>query len=325
MNTLKDKLLRIDNDAQFEQEALLSFRHQAENNPVYAEWCAHLKVNTSSVTKLNDIPFLPISFFKSHDVLCRCESKSRRFLSSGTGGERSAHWISDEQLYRDLSIKGFEHFFGSLTNRPIFALLPHYLENGDSSLVAMCQYWMGESGHADSGFFLHQIDQLMEKLEEYKDHQPAPILIGASYALLDLAKKNIGPLGTFLVFETGGMKGREKEMIRSELHEHLCNGFGLENIYSEYGMTELLSQAYMLKDDCFETPPWMRIQLRDARNPLDTSNQVRRGCVNIIDLANSHSCSFIATDDLGERCEQGVRILGRLDSADIRGCNLLVI
>lgn len=305
--------------------ALALFREQRLNNPVYKQWCDSLGIGHEEVQKLEQIPFLPIAFFKTHQVLCEGQPQQRLFKSSGTGGQRSQHWISDENLYRSLSIAAFESFFGSLHQRPVFALLPHYLENGESSLVAMCQYFMEASEHPASGFFLNEPQKLLATMAPYLHQSPGPILIGASYALLDLAESTQPRLGNSLVFETGGMKGRKHEMIREELHLHLRQGLGVPQIYSEYGMTELLSQAYLLDENSFVSPPWMQLQLRDARNPLDQSNKVKRGCVNVIDLANRHSCAFIATDDLGERTPQGIRILGRLDSADIRGCNLLVI
>ena len=318
-------MLGIHSAEAFEQMALSLFRAQRLTNPVYKQWCESLAIGVEDVQKLEDIPYLPIAFFKTHNVLCEGSPQQRLFKSSGTGGERSQHWISDEDLYRSLSITAFESFFGTLQQRPVFALLPHYLENGESSLVAMCQYFMEASGHLASGFFLNEPQKLLETMGPYLHHSPAPILIGASYALLDLAESHSPKLGNTLVFETGGMKGRKHEMVRDELHLHLRNGLGVSKIYSEYGMTELLSQAYLLEEDSFVCPPWMQLRLRDARNPLDRSNRVNRGCINIIDLANRHSCAFIATDDLGERSPQGIRILGRLDSADIRGCNLLVI
>ena len=325
LSLFKDSLLGIRNAEDFERLALDTFRWQFRHISVYREWCDLLGIKQAEVRRLDDIPFLPISFFKTHHVRPADMPVQKIFLSSGTGGSRSRHELVDEDLYRYVSIKSFETRFGPLEGRPVFALLPHYLENGDSSLVSMCRYFMEYSGHPDSGFFLDNESALVDLLKSgFPEEKPA-VLFGAAYALLDLAEAHPLNLKNVQLFETGGMKGRKKEMIRKDLHTRLRKGFGLKKIYSEYGMTELLSQAYLNDEDAFECPPWMQLRLRDARNPLDRSNSKRRGCINVIDLANRYSCSFIATDDLGKRTAHGISVLGRLDKADIRGCNLLVV
>lgn len=327
MNSFKDRLTGISGEKDFSELALQTFERQFELNQVYRDWCASLNVDKASVHQVEDIPFLPITFFKTHDVICEGEEAVKVFKSSGTGGNRSSHALSTEatRIYDHVNTLGFEHFFGPLKDRPILALLPHYLENGDSSLVDMCRNWMAISGHPSCGFYLDQTEQLVENLQSLSGNSLPPVLIGASYALLDLAEESSLDLKDTIIIETGGMKGRKKEMVRQELHSHIIKGFSVERVYSEYGMTELLSQAYLLDNDSFQCPPWMQLRLRDARNPLDKTNSVTKGCVNIIDLANQYSCSFIATDDLGRRSSNGIQILGRLDTADVRGCNLLVV
>ena len=327
MPSLKDRLASISDADSFEKMAIDAFRHQSVHTPVYSEWCTQIGVQSNAVHRLEDIPFLPISFFKSHSVLQNKAVVQKRFLSSGTQGPRSTHSLTEEalQIYRVFSREAFELLYGPLEGRPIFALLPHYLENGDSSLVEMCRIWMDVSGHERNGFFLDDRKQLIRRLMGLKGCQPAPLLIGASYALLDLASFGPMDLSHVLVMETGGMKGRGKERVRAELHRELQSILGVDLIHSEYGMTEMLSQAYATAERGFVCPPWMQLRIRDARNPLDTTNSKKRGCINVIDLANWHSCCFIATDDIGEKRKEGVAVLGRMDRSDIRGCNLLVV
>ena len=327
MPFLKDRLASISDAASFERTAIEAFRWQYVHTPVYSDWCRQLGVEADRVHRLEDIPFLPISFFKSHSVIQNDATVHKRFLSSGTQGPRSAHSLTKEALevYQTFSRKAFELLFGPIKNRPILALLPHYLQNGDSSLVEMCRLWMEDSGHEGNGFFLDDQKQLIQRLLDLRGCRPAPLLIGASYALLDLASYGPMKLDHVLVMETGGMKGRGKERVRAELHQELRSTLGADLIHSEYGMTELLSQAYAKGDHGFVCPPWMKLRIRDARNPLDTTDSKKRGCINVIDLANWHSCCFIATDDIGEKRKEGVAVLGRMDRSDIRGCNLLVV
>jgi len=317
----------IESYADFNSMALQIFRFQYQNNPVYQKFCNLLGKTDDSVPSIGEIPFLPIEFFKSKKIITGTGVPKIRFTSSGTTGSRtSTHHVLDVSLYEMSFRKAFEFFYGPVTDYCILALLPSYLERKGSSLIYMVEDLIKHSDHSDSGFYLHNTLGLRNKLEELENKGSKTLLIGVSFALLDLIDKFPVPLKNTIVMETGGMKGRRKEMIREELHDTLKKGFGVSSIHSEYGMTELLSQAYSSGDGLFRTPPWMKILIRDTEDPLTLQNSGKTGGINVIDLANANSCSFIATQDLGKLHGDGsFEVLGRFDHSDIRGCNLMVL
>ena len=327
METLNPfSIFHIHDDTGFEQSALAVFRFQYDNNPVYQAYCQHLKIQKEQVVSLADIPFLPISFFKTHEVKTTAFTPELTFRSSGTTGmTQSQHLIKDENLYRQSLIQGFRHFYGTPSDYTFLALLPNYLEQQNSSLIYMMETLMHESGAPDNGYFLYNHEDLYKKLIQLRNSHQNTILWGVTYALLDFTEEFQMNFPELIVFETGGMKGRRKEMVKEELYAILQNAFGVTDIHSEYGMCELLSQAYSRGGNLFATPPWMQLRLRSEKDPLDGSDTVSTGVINVIDLANIYSCSFIATEDLGRRHPQGIEVLGRLDHAQIRGCNLLVL
>lgn len=307
--------------------ALKIFRFQYENNLVYQEFCDLLKTNPQKVKSLHQIPFLPIQFFKNHNVVSNSDPIETTFTSSGTTGSvTSKHLVTDVSIYEESYRKGFSQFYGNIEDYVILALLPSYLEREGSSLIHMVEDLIQLTNKSDSGFYLNNHDELIQKLIELDEAGQNVILIGVTYALLDLIEKRTFQLQHTFIMETGGMKGRRKEMIREELHEQLCNGFGVTAIHSEYGMTELLSQAYSLGNGIFECPSWMQIHIRDTEDALTYINDGKTGGINVIDLANINSCSFIATQDLGKKYPNTTfEVLGRFDNSDIRGCNLMVI
>ena len=310
----------------FEKAALAVFRFQYDHNPVYQQYCQCLGVEKDSVHTLEEVPFLPISFFKTHEVKTTLFTPSLVFRSSGTTGmQTSRHLIKDSALYRQSLVQCFQHFYGKPSDYTFLALLPNYLEQKQSSLIYMMETLMQESGSPLNGYYLYNHEDLYNTLMELRGQQRKTILWGVTFALLDFAEKYRIDFPQLVVFETGGMKGRRKEMVKEELYDTLRKAFGVSDIHSEYGMCELLSQAYSRGGNLFTTPPWMQIRLRSEKDPLDGSDTVSTGVINIIDLANIYSCSFIATEDLGRRHPQGIEILGRLDHAQIRGCNLLVV
>jgi hypothetical protein len=317
---LKERIFNV-TPSSFEDLALEVFQYQIENNQLYANFCTQLKV--SSPKSLAEIPFLPISFFKSHDVLVSGKKSEIKFLSSGTGGERSRHLVADVSLYETSFLSYFTSCYGDPSEYIILALLPNYLEQGESSLVYMVNHLIDKSQSSLSGFFLDDYKGILTNIESARKTGKKIILIGVSYALLDFAELT-PDLSDIIIIETGGMKGRRKEMTKEELHEELKQSFQVKSIHSEYGMTELLSQAYSLGDAVFQTPNWMKISIRDTNDPLELLANGKTGGVNIIDLANLYSCPFIATQDLGRLVPNGFEIVGRFDLADIRGCNLLV-
>ena len=320
-------LFSISNQKQFEKIALKVFRFQHENNLVYREFCDFLKTDVQKVKTLEQIPFLPIQFFKSHAVVSNEITIQKTFISSGTTGMvTSKHFVSDISLYEESYRKGFSQFYGNIEDYVILALLPSYLEREGSSLIYMVEDLIQMNNNSESGFYLHNHDELIEKLIRLDTSGQNVILIGVTYALLDLIEKKSFQLQNTIIMETGGMKGKRKEMIREELHEQLCQGFGVTAIHSEYGMTELLSQAYSLGDGIFECPSWMQILIRDTEDALTYVAEGKSGGINVIDLANINSCSFIATQDLGKKNSNGsFEVLGRFDNSDIRGCNLMVV
>ena len=320
-------IFNISDTQKFEKEALEIFRFQADKNPVYKQFVDLLRIDPSSVLRLAQIPFLPVEFFKSHRVLSTTEPIDKIFSSSGTTGTiQSRHFVTDLNIYENSFSRGFDYFYGSVKNYTILALLPGYLEREGSSLIYMVDHLIKASDSKDSGFYLNELEQLSELLMTLDTKGNKILLIGVTYALLDLIEANQFRLKNTIVMETGGMKGKRKELIRSELHELLSDGFGIDKIHSEYGMTELLSQAYSKGDGILETPPWMKIFIRDTEDPFHYLSQGRTGGINVIDLANVNSCSFIATQDLGRQLsEHKFEILGRFDHSDIRGCNLMVV
>lgn len=326
MNFSADQIFSINDEATFNQVALSVFRHQVVKCDTYNEFVNHLKINIKAIDHFTQIPFLPISFFKSHQILSSAAKPEIIFSSSGTTGQiTSKHLVSDVSIYEKSYNKAFEQFYGKTEDTCILALLPSYLERNGSSLIYMVDDLLKQSKHPQSGYFLHDLTELYQTLLSLKAAKQKTILIGVTYALLDFVEQFQIDFPELIVMETGGMKGKRKEMVREELHETLCTGFGVKNIHSEYGMTELLSQAYSYGKGIFNCPPWMKILLRDTSDPLSLVKGKQSGGINVIDLANFNSCSFIATQDLGKTYSDGsFEVLGRFDNADIRGCNLLV-
>ena len=312
----------FDNKISFEKRALRLFKEQSQKCLPYHQYLKLLKTDTESISSLAEIPFLPIQFFKTHSIIAKGKKPAIRFSSSGTTGmERSQHLVADLSLYEYSFRTGFELFYGDIEKYRFIALLPSYLEREGSSLIYMCEDLIKRSKHPQSGFYLNNLDELSEIIKEDK----TTILLGVTYALLDLAQLGPFSLNNTIIMETGGMKGKRKEMLKEELHQTLCNAYGVDLIHSEYGMTELLSQAYSKGKGRFSTPHWMRVFCRDIEDPFSLSRSEKTGGLNIIDLANINSCAFIATQDLGRvYTDQTFEVLGRFEQSDIRGCNLLV-
>ena len=293
---------------------------------MYRSFCDLLNVHPSDIQHIQDIPFLPIEFFKTHQIVSNTNPVKEIFTSSGTTGMSvSKHFVTDISLYEQSYLKGFEYFYGDISEYTILALLPSYLERNGSSLIYMVDDLIKKSNKPKSGFYLNNLEELKDTLLQLEESNEKIMLIGVSFALLDLVETYQFQLKNTIVMETGGMKGRRKEIIRTELHHQLKKGFGVAKIHSEYGMTELLSQAYSKGDGIFATPPWMKILIRDTEDPLQLIGQGKTGGINVIDLANINSCSFIATQDLGKTYTNNTfEVLGRFDASDIRGCNLLI-
>lgn len=322
----KEQVFSITKEEQFNETALQVFRFQAENNAVYRQFVRGLNIDSANINSVEQIPFLPVEFFKAHNVVSVDAEPQITFTSSGTTGMiTSSHHVSDVSWYEESFRRAFELFYGDIKQYTVLALLPAYLEREGSSLIYMAQDMITQSGNADSGFYLYNHEDLHQTLLKQQSANKPTILIGVTFALLDFVDNYKLNFPDLIVMETGGMKGRRKEMIREELHATLCAGFGVQHIHSEYGMTELLSQAYSKGEGIFNCPPWMRIITRDTNDPLSLVGVGKTGGVNIIDLANINSCSFIATQDLGKIYPDGsFEILGRFDNSDIRGCNLLI-
>ncbi|MDO7170926.1 acyl transferase [Mariniflexile sp. AS56] len=320
-------IFNIQTEEEFNALALKIFKHQFENNRVYRSFCDLLYKHPSDVKTIQDIPFLPIQFFKTHDVLSSKAPIQTTFTSSGTTGSiTSKHQVTNLEVYEDSFDKGFNYFYGSIEDYVVLALLPSYLEREGSSLIYMADAFIKQSKHPDSGFYLNNLSELKDKLIRLDAEGKKVLLIGVSFALLDLVETYTFKLKHTIIMETGGMKGRRKELIREELHQQLKDGFGVDAIHSEYGMTELLSQAYSKGHGVFNTPNWMRLLTRDTEDALSIQPKGKAGGINVIDLANINSCSFIATQDLGRIHENGsFEIIGRFDNSDIRGCNLMVL
>lgn len=324
---MQKTIFNIKNEQDFTNTALAIFKHQFKNNKVYRSFCDLINKPPSDVSKVEEIPFLPIQFFKSRKVLSSLNEVDETFTSSGTTGNlTSKHFVTDINLYKESYLKGFSHFYGNIEDYVVLALLPNYLERKGSSLVFMVDDLIKKTNNIESGFYLNNIQELAQKLIKIDKKDQKILLIGVSFALLDLIEIQKFNLKNTIIMETGGMKGRRKELIREELHTVLKNGFGVDQIHSEYGMTELLSQGYSKRNGVFETPPWMKILTRDTEDALTILSKGKAGGINVIDLANYNSCSFIATQDLGKIHENGTfEIIGRFDNSDIRGCNLMVL
>ena len=324
---MQKDIFNIQNKEGFKETALSVFKHQFKNNKVYRSFCDLLYIHPSDVSKVEEIPFLPIQFFKSRKVISSLSEIEATFTSSGTTGSiTSKHFVTDITLYKESYLKGFAHFYGNIEEYTVLALLPNYLERKGSSLVFMVDDLIKKSKNTESGFYLNNIEELAKKLTELDKNGQKTLLIGVSFALLDLIELQQFNLKNTIIMETGGMKGRRKELIRDELHQVLQNGFGVSKIHSEYGMTELLSQGYSKGNGVFETPPWMKILTRDTEDALTIQQIGKTGGINVIDLANYNSCSFIATQDLGKVHNNNTfEIIGRFDNSDIRGCNLMVL
>jgi phenylacetate-coenzyme A ligase PaaK-like adenylate-forming protein len=324
---MQNNIFNIQTQEEFKEVALNVFKHQFKNNKVYRSFCDLLYVHPSSINQVEEIPFLPIQFFKSRKILSSLEEVQETFTSSGTTGSiTSKHFVTDINLYKESYLNGFSHFYGNIEDYVVLALLPNYLEREGSSLVFMVDDLIQKSKNSESGFYLNNIEELAKKLTELDKKGQKVLLIGVSFALLDLIETAQFNLKNTIIMETGGMKGRRKELVREELHQIFENGFGVSEIHSEYGMTELLSQGYSNGNGVFKTPPWMKILTRDTEDALTIQQIGKTGGINVIDLANYNSCSFIATQDLGKVHKNGTfEVIGRFDNSDIRGCNLMVL
>ena len=328
---LKNRILNIDND-DFEAVAVELFQFQYEFNSTYKEYCNALKIETSAITSSSQIPFLPIQFFKSRTIKTGTFEEVAVFESSGTTGSISSkHFVKDLSIYESSFLQSFTQFYGDISEYCIIGLLPSYLERKGSSLVYMVDKLITLSGHENSGFYLYEFEALKSILELNESRQQKTLLIGVSYALLDFSEKFPVQLNHTIIMETGGMKGRREELSKQELHKQLKQNFGVDDIHSEYGMTELLSQAYSKGNGVFNCPPWMKIMVRELDNPLETifdfsESPSHFGGINVIDFSNINSCSFIATEDAGITYADGsFEITGRIENSDIRGCGLMIV
>ena len=323
---MQERIFSIDNEATFNEACLEVYHFQKANCNIYAKYIELLGKGQATVEHYTEIPFMPIDFFKTQPVIAQEQEAEMTFSSSGTTSmQASKHYVADLSWYDKSFRTCFQQFYGEVENIAVLALLPSYLERSGSSLIYMVDDLIKRSEHPASGYFLYNHDDLFRTLQELQQQGTKTLLIGVTYALLDFCERHQIEFPDLMVMETGGMKGKRKEMIREELHHILAKGFGVENIHSEYGMTELLSQAYSFGQGIFQTAPWMRVLIRDTNDPLSLIENGTTGAINIIDLANYYSCSFIASQDLGKlRQDGGFEILGRFDNSDIRGCNLLV-
>ena len=321
-----EKIFDIKNHSEFKKQCLDIYNFQYENNMVYQNYCNMICEDPTDVNEINKIPFLPISFFKTKKILSTDKFEKVFYSSGTTTNSRSKHFISNLKLYQKSFINNFNLNYSDITQYTILALLPNYYDNKDSSLIYMIEKLIKLTKSKESGFFLDDYFNLSKKLIELDTKKERKtILIGVPYALLDMIDFNQFQLNNTIIMETGGMKGRRKEMVRTELHEKLKRGFGVSKIHSEYGMTELLSQAYSKGDGIFKTPSWMKVIIRDINDAQNLDFNKKSGAINIIDLANYNSCSFIATDDMGKHInDDEFELIGRVDNSDIRGCNLLV-
>jgi hypothetical protein len=324
MENLINKVMAIKSDSDFEEMSLKLFHCQMENNPIYAPYAA-LILKGKIPANIYEIPFLPIEFFKQEQIICQGKGVEEVFLSSGTTGEQSKHLVADLSLYKKSYLRAFQQFYGDINDYCILALLPSYQEREGSSLIYMVDDLIKKSGHPKSGFYLNNLTELSNTIKELEKKGQKTILFGVTYALLDLAAQHPQHLKHTLIMETGGMKGKRKELLKEEIHQLLEEAFLTKHIHSEYGMTELLSQSYSKGKNIFKSPPWMKILVRDVNDPLSIMGDNKKGGINVIDLANIHSCPFVATQDLGCTFEDGTfSVLGRFSNADVRGCNLMV-
>jgi len=321
----KHSIFNLQSPFEFNEIAVSLFRYQYRKNEIYKNFVDALGVTESHVYHPEQIPFLPVSFFKTHKIVAGSYAEELIFESSGTSGmETSKHYVVDASCYQESFTCGLQLAYGDLSQYVIFALLPSYLERKNSSLVYMVEKILMQSNRQMGGFYLNELGELQRQLKEAQRLGLKIMLFGVTFALLDMAEKFPVSIPEAIIIETGGMKGRRSEITRMELHEQLCRGFGVHKIQSEYGMTELLSQAWSAGDGIFRCPPWMKVMIADTNDPLSFLETGRTGGINIIDLANFHSCSFIATQDLGRVFEDGTfEVLGRFDHSDIRGCSLL--
>jgi len=322
-------LINNHSNTEFEKSALEIFRFQSEHNPVYKKYLELLHCNPETVDSISDIPFLPVEFFKTHDIKTQSSDSNSIpiiFTSSGTSTETvSRHIVNDISIYERSFLKGFEMFYGPVTDYCILALLPSYLEREGSSLIYMMDRLIKDSSHKLSGFYLHDHEQLSTVLKEQRELKQKTLLLGVTYALLDFAENYSMDFPELIVMETGGMKGKRDEMIRADVHDILKKGFCVNRIHSEYGMTELLSQAYSNGNGIFHCPPWMKIVIRQQHDLFSEEDDGKTGVISVIDLANIYSCSFITTQDVGRKNPDGsFEVLGRTDFSDVRGCNLMV-
>ncbi|MEM9829524.1 MAG: acyl transferase [Bacteroidota bacterium] len=322
----KRKLLQSGPES-FEELALELFHWQAQQNPVYRTYLSYLKINPAAINKIEQVPCLPIEFFKYHRVLSDNQAKVEQvFESSGTSGQvRSKHFVSDLAWYHTICERGFYQQWGKIQDYHIFALLPSYLERKNASLVSMADYFIRQSDSPHAGFYLNNLQKLVDGVEEARRTEGKVLLLGVTFALLDLAEQFSLDWPEVIVMETGGMKGRKKELTRAEVHQIIKDKLGVVVVSSEYGMTELLSQAYAQQLGEFSTPHWMKIMIRDVYDPFEYLTNGQQGGINIIDLANVDSCAFIETKDLGQFTRDGkFEVLGRYDNSEVRGCNIMV-
>ena len=324
-NYSKYKKTIFSNNFDFNEIALLAFEYQYNNNNIYKNFCDFFKKKPKNVKTITEIPFLPVEFFKNNIIISGNEKEEIVFLSSSTTSTtESRHYVTDLSIYEESFITTFKKFYSSPKNYCILGLLPSYLERNGSSLIYMLESLISLSKNSNSGFFLNEFDKLLSIIINLEKKSEKYILFGVSYALIDFSEKCNIELKNAIIIETGGMKGKRQEISKLQLHSLLKKNFSVQEIHSEYGMTELLSQAYSIKNQLFECPKYMKILIRDIYDPLSVKNK-SKGIINIIDLANINSCCFVASSDLGEVYEDGnFRVLGRLDNSEIRGCNLLL-
>ena len=321
---MQNKIFNIQNNTEFETISLEIFEYQMQNNPIYSKYAAAL-LKGKMPNNIYEIPFLPISFFKTKEIICQDRTVEETFVSSGTTGKQSKHLVSDIALYKKSYLKSFELFYGDIKDYCILSLLPNYRQQKSSSLIYMVNDLIEKSTHEQSGFYLNDYQALSVTIEKLEAQGQKTILFGVSYALLDLAELFPQKLKHTIIIETGGTKGKRKAMIKEELHQKLKAAFTVEFIHSEYGMAELLSQSYSNNNGIFKSPPWKKILIRDINDPITIHRENETGGINIIDLANMYSCPFIATQDLGKSFNnESFTLLGRFDHSDLRGCNLLV-
>jgi|TARA_B110000263_G_scaffold37749_1_gene29385 hypothetical protein len=324
MEYLINKIMAINSKSDFEELSLNLFDFQMKNNPIYTQYSS-LILKNKTPKNIFEIPFLPIEFFKKEQIICKGKTAEEIFLSSGTTGEQSKHLVADLSLYKKSYLRAFQQFYGDIDDYCILALLPSYKEQESSSLIFMIDNLIQQSSHQKSGYYLNNYSELSDTIKELEKKKEKTILFGVTYALLDFAKEFPQQLKNTIVMETGGMKGQQKEMLKEEVYKILKHSFVIKNIHSEYGMTELLSQSYSKGNNLFNSPPWMKIIIRDVNDPLSIIGHNKTGGINVIDLANIYSCPFIATQDLGRTFnDDSFSVLGRFDNSDVRGCNLLV-